>query len=200
MLKNSIDQYFGLNDNKYDLIKYLIANQDKAALIDSLGCSTSKFNELLKYISYMSDFEKHCFLIYHSENGDFSGNSFEDAIENILSLTRTEQQRERIEIKRPEEYFPVKYDIHWFLKKYKDTFLPYGIHDLMLNDIYYFRRDEIHNPSIYNYFYHIIESAKSNINNSKAKTNLEKIEAHNKLNIIINKFESKYNPTKSIRI
>lgn len=199
-MKNSIDQYFGLNDKQYNLIKYLITNQDKGALIDSMGCPTSKFNELLERISYLSDFEKHCFLIYHSENGHFRGNSFEDAIENILSLTLTEQQREKIKIKRPEEYFPVEHDIHWFLEKYKDTFLPYGIHGLMLNDVYYFRRDEIHNPSIYNYFYHIIESAKSRINNNIAITNFEKTEAQNKLNIIIKEFETKYNPTRSIRI
>jgi hypothetical protein len=198
-MKNSIDKHFGFNDNQYNLIEYLIANQDKSALIDSMGCPTSKFNELLKYISYMSDFEKHCFLIYHVEKGQFIGKSFEEAIENILTLKLTEQQRDKIAIKRPEEFFPVEYDIYWFLKKYKNTFLPFGIHGLMLNDVYYFRRNEIHNPSIYNYFYHIIESAKTNISKDNVKTNLEKTIAYNNLNSIVDDFESKYNPMNVIR-
>lgn len=200
MVKKSIEICNGLNNRQFELIKYLIENQDKGELFNSIGTPNSKFNELLKYISYLSDFEKYCFLIYHNESNDSKVETFEDAIENILSLPLSKQQRDRIEIKTPNEYFPVKYNIRWFLKNYKDTFLPYGIHDLMINDGYYFRRNEINNPSIYNYFYHIIESAKSNINNGFIKSELEKIEAHNNLTIIINNFESKYNPIKEIRI
>lgn len=200
MIKNSMDRFFGLSVDQYDLIKFLIANQDKRVLTDSMGYPTTKLNELINYISYMSDFEKYCFLIYHCERGHFSGETFEEAIENILSLTLNKKQRETIEIKIPDEYFPVKYNINWFIKKYKDTFLPYGIHDHMLNDGYYFRRNEIKNPSIYKYFYHIVESAKSKINDDFVKSEAEKNEAHNKLKIIIEDFENKYNPTKTIRI
>lgn len=57
MIKKLMDPYFGLNVNQYDLMKYLISNLDKDVLIDSMRCLTSKFNELIQYISYMSDFE-----------------------------------------------------------------------------------------------------------------------------------------------
>ena len=194
-----MDQVYGLNSKQYELLKYLIVNQDKGELADSMGEPTNKLNELLKYISYMSDFEKYCFLIYHNESSDFIVELFEDAIENILSIKLSKQQRDKIEIERPDEYFPVKNDIHWFLKKYGDAFLPYGIHDLMINDTYYFRRDEICNPSIYNYFYFIFESAKSNINKDSATSESERSEAHNNLNFIVNNFETKYNPIKAIR-
>lgn len=199
MIKYSMDQIYGLNSKQYELLKYLIVNQDKGDLVELIDEPNNKLNELLKYISYMSDFEKYCFLIYHNESSDFIGELFEDAIENILSMKLSKQQRDKIEIKRPDEYFPVKYDIDWFLKKYGDTFLPYGIHDLMLNDTYYFRRDEISNPSIYNYFYFIFESAKSNINKDSATSESERSEAHNNLNIIVNNFETKYNPIRAIR-
>jgi hypothetical protein len=195
MPRTSQKIYNGLDSSKYELLRYLISNQNRSELIDAMGKTTHKLDELLRKISYMTDFQKYCFLIYYHE-----ADSFEDAIEEILSLELSTEQRNNIAIKLPDEYFPIKYDIGWFLDNYKDTFLPYGIHDLMINDTYYFRRSEIQNPSIYNYFYHIIEVAESKIKDDQNKSATEKIDARNNLIDIVNFFEKNYNSTKEIQM
>lgn len=199
MLRISQINYKGLDSHNYELLRYLISNLDRINLVDTLANAIPKKDKFLRRLNYMSDFEKYCFLIYHRERTGIVGDSFEDAIEQILSLKLSTEQRMEIAIKSPEEYFPIKYDIGWFLDNFKDTFLPYGIHDLMINDTYYFRRSEIQNPSIYNYFYHLIEVAESNIKDDRNKSETEISEARKKLIEIVNSFENNYNSTKVIR-